>query len=131
MPKIRKYKDLDFSFRKHPATDDVVVKTDESAVIQACKSLLMTNFYDRPFHPEIGSQITAILFENITPNTIIMLKDFIINCLTNFEKRVKVLDVSISYGDSYNPNTVAIGVALSINYIIEPVSFSFILERVR
>lgn len=131
MPTIRKYRDLDLSFRKHPATNDVVTKTDESAVIQSCRSLLLTNFYERPFHPEIGAQVTAILFENATPNTTLMLKDFVSNCLKNFEERVRVLDVSVTYGDNTEPNLVAVGVSVSIKTIIDPVSFSFIIQRVR
>ena len=48
----RIYKDISLSFEKNNATKDVIVKKDVEAVKQSVKNLIMTNHYERPFHPD-------------------------------------------------------------------------------
>ena len=61
----RIYSDLDLDFTRNPVTSDVVKLTDVEAVKRSVKNLIQTNHYERPFHPEIGSDVRALLFENI------------------------------------------------------------------
>ena len=37
------YKDLDFSFKQNPNTNDVGIKKNNAAVIQSCLNILRTN----------------------------------------------------------------------------------------
>ena len=60
----RIYKDLNLIFSPHPNTKDVTKKTDIEVVKQSVKNLILTKHYERPFHPEIGSNVTDILFES-------------------------------------------------------------------
>ena len=64
IPTIRKFRDLDLSFISHPIRKDVNVFVNEYAIINSVKNLVLTNFYERPFRPEIGSNIRRLLFEN-------------------------------------------------------------------
>jgi len=57
------YSDLDLNFRLHPNTSDIKPLTDLDAVKNSVTNLLLTNFGDRPFQPQVGSNITALLFE--------------------------------------------------------------------
>ena len=59
------YADLDLRFTKQPGTGDLSMVYDDRAVINSVKNLLLTNFYERPWQPSIGSNIDAMLFENI------------------------------------------------------------------
>ena len=63
----RIFKDLNLDFQQNSATKDIQKITDVEAVKRSVKNLLNTNHYEKPFHPEIGSNLRAMLFENITP----------------------------------------------------------------
>ena len=58
----RIYKDLNLNFSANPVTQDVTTVTDVISVKRSIRNLLLTNHYDRPFHPEIGSNIQHLLF---------------------------------------------------------------------
>ena len=55
------YSDLNLNFTKNPATNDVARLTDIEAVKRAVRNLVLTNQFERPFHPEIGSSIRDLL----------------------------------------------------------------------
>ena len=48
------------------ATNDVARLTDIEVVKRSVRNLILTNQFERPFHPEIGSSIRDLLFENMT-----------------------------------------------------------------
>ena len=86
----RIYRDLNLNFTANPVTGDVATVTDVNAVKRSVRNLLLTNHYDRPFHPEIGSNIPALLFENFGPITGNQLSRTIEEMISNFEPRARV-----------------------------------------
>ena len=86
----RIYKDLNLNFTANPVTGDVATITDVNAVKRSVRNLLLTNHYDRPFHPEIGSNISQLLFENFGIITGTMLSKEIEDMITNYEPRAMV-----------------------------------------
>lgn len=125
----RQYKDLDLNFNIHPVRKDINKHTAEMAVINSVKNLILTNHYEKPFRPEIGSNIRKLLFENMDTITASAIEREIVQTITNFEPRVQVDTVSVSTDFDNN----RFGVALSF-YIInrtDPVTIQFFLERVR
>jgi phage baseplate assembly protein W len=89
----RLYRDIALSFETNAATKDVIVKKDVDAVKQSVKNLILTNHFERPFHPEIGSGITNLLFEPLDPITANSLSRVIGEVITNFEPRAQVVSV--------------------------------------
>ena len=89
----RVYKYLNLNFGVNPVTNDVTTVTDVNAVKRSVRNLLLTNHYDRPFHPEIGSNVTALLFENFGPITGNQLARQIEEMIANFEPRARVESV--------------------------------------
>ena len=73
--RVSTFSDLDLRFRRHPNTSDIKPLTDIEAVKNALRNLLLTNSGDRPFHPEIGSGVTRLLFEPGDPYTAIAIKE--------------------------------------------------------
>ena len=63
----RIYKDLNLDFQINTATKDIQKITDVESVKRAVRNLVNLNHYEKPFHPEIGSNLRAMLFENMTP----------------------------------------------------------------
>jgi len=57
----RIYKDLDLDFGRNTVTHDVNKLTDVEAVKRSVRNLIKTNHYERHFHPEIGSNVRAII----------------------------------------------------------------------
>ena len=101
----RVYKDLNLNFNINPITKDVATVTDVIAVKRSVRNLLLTNHYDRPFHPEIGSNIQNLLFQNFGPITGNQLSRAIEEMITNFEPRARVETVEcypISDTNSYD-----------------------------
>ena len=101
----RVYKDLNLNFSINPVTSDVTTVTDVIAVKRSVRNLLLTNHYDRPFHPEIGSNIQNLLFQNFGPITGNQLSRAIEEMITNFEPRARVETVEcypISDTNSYD-----------------------------
>ena len=87
------YSDLNLNFNKNPATKDIAKLKDVEAVKRSVRNLILTNRFERPFHPEIGSDIRALLFENMTPLTALNLERKVQEVLQNFEPRAKISSV--------------------------------------
>mgnify|MGYP001246953432 CR=1 FL=1 len=56
------YKDLNLDFQQNTATKDIQKMLDVEAVKRSVRNLINLNHYDKPFHPEIGSNLISMLF---------------------------------------------------------------------
>ena len=90
------YSDLNLNFNKNPATKDIAKLKDVEAVKWSVRNLILTNRFERPFHPEIGSDIRALLFENMTPTIQTLLTDRVRDVLETYEPRAVLNDVIVS-----------------------------------
>lgn len=102
----RKFKDIDLDFGRNPITNDVNVVEDVIAIKRAVRNLVQTNFYERPFHPELGCGVRGLLFENYTPVMNVFLKRKIEECLVNHEPRIQLTGIIIN-GDSFEEGSVS------------------------
>ena len=127
--KARKYSDLDLNFTMHPIKKDINRHVDEMAVINALKNLILTNHYERPFQPDLGSNVRKLLFENLDIVTSAALENEISQVIKNYEPRVEILELYVT--PNYDNN--AFGVEMTFNIInrTDPVTISFLLERLR
>ena len=91
---VRQYRDLDLFFSKKQGSDDVNKVTDIEAVKRSVRNLVLTNFYEKPFHPEIGSGVRDMLFENMSPITASVLTKKVEDVIENFEPRARLTSVS-------------------------------------
>lgn len=125
----RTYKDLDLSFTKHPVKKDVNKHVDEMAVINSVKNLILTNYYERPFRPELGSNVRRMLFEPMDSITSSLLEREIRQVVENFEPRVTVRDISVS--PDFDNNSYKVGMTFLVLNMSDPVTIQFFLERDR
>ena len=127
---VRLYKDLALSFEKNANTQDVLQKKDVDAVKQSVRNLILTNHYERPFHPEIGSGVANLLFEPLDPITANALTRTIGEVIANFEPRARV--VSIDARPNFDSNSYEVTIDFRIvNIPGELVSLDVMLERSR
>jgi phage baseplate assembly protein W len=123
------YSDLDLDFIPHPTTGDIVRKTGPDAIKRSVRNLILTNFYEKPFRPGIGSNATKLLFDNANPLTATFLKDAIMEVVRNYEPRVEMIDVFVNFDIDNN------GYNVEMRYVIlnrnEPIITTIFLERIR
>jgi phage baseplate assembly protein W len=123
------YSDLDLDFIMNPSTNDVKILKGEASVKRSIRNLMLTNYYERPFQSNIGSDIPRLLFEPTTSITQIQLEKAIRLCIENFEPRVSLQTVKVSYNpDEYGFNVRLEYVILNKNL---PVVSTLFLERIR
>ena len=91
----RAFKDISFSFDPHPITKDLPVIINERAITRSVRNLVETILTERPFNPDLGSNIRKMLFENVTIPTSIEIKDQIENSILAFEPRISNLVVDV------------------------------------
>ena len=129
LKKTRTFSDIDLLFRAHPRTKDIVMKTDEEAIKASVVNLIRTIPYERPFHPEIGSQVYALLFENFTAMTEQVAARTIYDVLTKFEPRV-ILNVVNVAGRPDN-NELDVSIEFRIINSEKPIVVKTTLTRLR
>jgi phage baseplate assembly protein W len=125
----RIYKDLNLDFQQNTATKDIQKMLDVESVKRSVRNLINLNHYEKPFHPEIGSNLRALLFENITPQISHFIGKQIELLIRNYEPRCRLVQVANM------PNLDRNGYSVSISFYVvnhpEPVQVETFLERLR
>lgn len=125
----RDYTDLDLNFTANPITKDVAKRVGPDAVARSIRNLVMTNFYDRPFRPFIGSNAQKMLFDNMDSSTCRLLETTIEQVIESFEPRATILGVKVTANPDENRFDAKI--AFRVNNRPEPFQVSIFLERIR
>ena len=125
----RQYKDLDLNFLIHPVRKDINKHKDEMAVINSIKNLMMTNHYERPFQPDLGSNLRRLLFENLDKITAISMEREIRQVVQNYESRAQIKTLDII--PDVDNNGFSVRMEFYIMNMTDPVTINFFLERVR
>ena len=127
--KVRDFSDFNLLFTAHPATADVSKVVNENAIKAAVRNLVLTKNYERPFHPEIGCQITSLLFENYTPVVKATMERAVQDVLEKFEPRARLTRLDIA--DNLDENSIDVTIEFAINNIERPVIITVTLTRAR
>ena len=128
------YKDFSLFFTVNPVTADVTTITDVQDIKRAVRNLVMTNEWDRPFHPEIASGLRESLFEPFGPVTVTNIRERIKNILNNYEPRVKVLSIEVNDPESFHMDNNTLNIQILFELVNEPNTVQdvdIMLERVR
>ena len=125
----RIYKDLNLDFQQNTATKDIQKMLDVESVKRSVRNLINLNHYEKPFHPEIGSNLRGMLFEIISPQMTHFIGKQIELLIKNYEPRCKLVEVK------NKPNLERNGYSVSISFYVvnhsQPVQVETILERLR
>ena len=125
----RDYIDLNLDFARNVVTNDVVKIEGVDAVKRSVKNLIQTNFYERPFHPELGCGVRELLFENFTPVTGIFIQRKVEEVITNFEPRARISQVAVN--EQPDRNGIEVTVYFYVMNMPNPVSVTTVLQRIR
>ena len=124
----RIYKDFAYSFFANPMSGDVGKKTGADAVKSAIVSILKTNHNERMFQPEFGSNIRALLFEQMNPITEQRIKTEVENAVKNHEPRAELLGITVDRQEEQNRYLV--GILFNISSEAEPQKLETYFDRV-
>jgi len=123
------YSDIDFTFTRKPVVGDVALSYDSQAVIRSIRNILLTRHYEKPFNPDFGSNIDAILFEMVSPLSATSLEREIRTSIENYEPRARLSEVIV------NPQPDNNAYSVSLSFYIEnatlPTTVTLLLERNR
>ena len=125
----RIYKDLNLDFQQNSATKDIQKMVDIESVKRSVRNLINLNHYEKPFHPEIGSNLRAMLFENITPQMSHAIQKEISLLLENFEPRAKLVQVSTM--PEFDKNAYSATISFYVQNSPDRVVVESFLERIR
>jgi phage baseplate assembly protein W len=125
----RTYTDLDFNFLLHPRSGDVSSRSDEEAIKQSIRNLVLTRNFERPFRSYLGSQVTALLFEPASPLLTSMIEKTITDVINNYEPRAVLLNVTVTF--SQENNSMYVSITFKIRNTENPITVNLILERSR
>ena len=125
----RSFRDIDLDFARNRVNNDVNVVEDVIAVKRALRNLVQTNFYERPFQPELGCGIRELLFENFTPMTKVFLERKIEEVLINYEPRVDLQSVQVD--DDQDGNRLVVDIYFYVVGVPGPQQVQTFLQRVR
>ena len=125
----RRFRDIDLDFSRNAVTNDVNIVEDVVAVKRALKNLVQTNFYERPFQPELGCGIRELLFENFTPMTKVFLERKIEEVIVNYEPRVNLQNVAVD--DDQDKNRLVVDIYFYVVGVPGQQVVQTFLQRVR
>ena len=125
----RIFKDLNLDFQQNTATKDIQKIKDIEAVKRSVRNLINTNHYEKPFHPEIGSNLRAMLFELMSPQMNHLISKQIENLINNYEPRCNLIEVFTQ--PRFDRNGYSVQISFKVNNHQEPVIVESFLERLR
>jgi len=124
------YSDFASNLLQHPLSGDVARVNNEEAVKQAIKNLLLINYGEKLFKPDLGSDLYKNLFEPMDGFTLNNIRDRISDTIRFFEPRVELIEVQVS-GIENDDNSAAVAIIFNIINTGVVTSLNLILRRVR
>jgi len=123
----RGFRDFAMSFKANPNSRDFGAVKNENAIKQAVLNLVKTDIGEKPFQYDVGSRVTALLFEPYDVFTGEAIKDEIQSTLDRYEKRIRVTAVNVQDGFDVNSLEVRVQYTIVGERIVKEIDF--ILER--
>lgn len=127
--KITLYQDFKKNLEKSPVSSDLTVLKDEDSVKESIKNLILTDRGERLMQPDLGGNISGMLFENITPATLVLIQNNVRTTIDLYEPRAELIDVIAS--SNIDDNVVKVEIAFYITNVQQPITLDVFLERTR
>ena len=93
--KVKKFVDISLSFEPNPLTGDLSTITNERAINNSIKNLILISPNEVPFNRNVGSTVAYLMFDMCDEPTAGLLRDEIERTIKFNEPRVKVEDIFV------------------------------------
>ena len=127
------YSDFDVTFRKNALTGDVIKKTNLEDIRQSLFLLFNTNFYERKWHPEIGSYLPKLMFNQDDLYIKELIKDQVRKLIGTYEPRITIEDIWVGYENKEDEThgKVTIKVLYTVNLLSYSDTYIYTITRLR
>ena len=116
-------------FDSHPISNSLVRITNENAVKQSIRNLILTNYGERLFQPNVGSDVYRALFEQNDTIAAENLTFYIKNTISYNEPRALILNLKVF--PMPDNSSMIVNIVFSLINSNIPVTLDVILKRVR
>jgi hypothetical protein len=123
------YSDIDLAFTRKPGSNDIALSYDTQSVIRSIKNLVLTNKFERLWNPDLGSNVSGLLFELISPLSANALEFEISTLIKNYEPRAILNEVTVTAEPDKNAYSVYLSFYLQNATL--PTTITLLLERNR
>jgi phage baseplate assembly protein W len=90
------FKDISATFQTNPLNSDLIALKNENAISRSIRNLILTKPGDKPFQPDLGSDVYESLFETLDQITASSVQQQIENTIIKYEPRVDLRDVTVT-----------------------------------
>ena len=90
------FKDISAAFQTNPLNSDLIALKNENAISRSIRNLILTQPGDKPFQPDLGSEVYESLFETLDQITASSVQQQIENTIIKYEPRVDLRDVTVT-----------------------------------
>ena len=122
------YSDIDLTFSAKVG-GDIFKKTEAAAVKQSIKTLLMTNYGEKPFNFMYGANLNNFLFENIEDLDEDEITDVVSSAINNYEPRANFNAIRAKILPDYN--TIQLTIYFQVINTMENEVLNLELTRLR
>ena len=124
------FKDISATFQINPLNDDLIAIQNANAISRSVRNLVFTLPGEKPFQPNVGSNVSRLLFENLDLLTADSIRREIENTINNYEPRVELNEVIVD--PNYDENAFDVVIKYYIIGIDVPEQqLSFVLQLTR
>lgn len=131
-PKTKKvtiYSDFKKNLEVSPLSQDLTLNKDEDAVKESIKNLILTDRGERLMQPNLGGNIQAMLFENLTPSVLKLIEENVRTTIVLYEPRAELQDITVT--SNIDDNAVKIRITFYIKNVEQPIDLDVFIERTR
>lgn len=123
------YSDFLINFDRHPLNGSLARLTNEDSVKQSIRNLILTEVFERPYQPNIGSKIYSLLFDPMDEMTTNLIKRTIEDTIRLHEPRANLLGVDVFPIEARNEYNV--NITFSMINAFEEIQMDLIIKRIR
>ena len=121
------FKDISATFQTNPLNSDLIALNNSNAISRSIRNLILTVPGDKPFQPDLGSEVYDSLFDQLDQITAASIQSQIENTIIRYEPRESLTSVDVKSNIPNNAFDVlityeVIGVELptqQINFALE------------
>lgn len=123
------YSDFLVNLDKHPLNGSLARVTNENSVKQSIRQLILTDMYERPYQPNLGSKLYSLLFEPMNELIVPLIERTIEDTIRLYEPRATLRYVKVTPVESRNEYTV--NIVFSLVNTIGDIQMDLIIKRIR
>lgn len=113
----------------HPITGNLAKVTNSNSIKQALKTVILTNYGERPYQPLLGGNVKGALFGLDDPFEQLELKKSIEQTIFNNDPRISGLTVVVSSDPDNNKINVSVTYQIQILKTVDSFTLSLVPNR--